>query len=70
MRWCVEKGGVLGWTTSLEAQVSIPNLPPIENKWEVFSSKDKEDIFKNHHNRSAKHTLKLHVQKLNEIFLG
>ena len=55
-------------STESEAQVAIPNIPPIDYKWKVFARKHGRCIFINQHYRSAKHTLKRNVHKLNGMF--
>ena len=54
--------------TVSEAQLTVPNIPPIETEWEVSPNKYLYDNFMNQHNKNAKKMLTINVNKLNKLF--
>ena len=44
------------------------DVPSVDNEGKCYAGKDEEEFLNSQHNRSAKQTLKRHVQKLNYIF--
>ena len=54
--------------TVSEAQLTVPNIPPIETEWEFPPNKYLYDNFMNQHNKNAKKMLTINVNKLNKLF--